>query len=250
MPRLNDKTLDTQTIKGSSFTYSAAKLDALEATEYTLVSILCDVSGSVNDYKDELEKCLKEIVKACVHSPRVDNLMIRLITFSTNVEEEHGFKLLSNCNPDDYIGLLNIRDMTALYDASYNGIVATADYAKTLVENDYSVNSIIFVLTDGLDNRSAYGPAEVGKALKDTIKAETLESLVSVLIGVGVGQTPEVDQYLETFKNQAGFTQYVKIDEANSKTLAKLAEFVSKSISSQSQSLGGGSASNQISLTI
>lgn len=249
MPRLNEN-LEEVNIKGANFTYSATRIKDLGASDYTLVTIITDVSGSVSFFKDELEKCLSEIVKACKYSVRADNLMIRLVSFSDDVVEEHGFKLLENCNPDDYINLLKIRGNTALYDASDNGIKATADYAKNLNDNDYNTNAIIFIMTDGMDNQSTFGPAQVKETLTKTIKQEVLESIVTVLIGVGAGSDPEVDKYLDTFNKEAGFTQYVKIDEANAKTLAKLAQFVSKSISSQSQSLGSGGASNQLSLTI
>ncbi len=55
-----------------------------------------------------------------------------------------------------------------------------------------------------------------------------------------------IKQYLDDFRTEAEFTQYVPINEADQSSLAKLAEFVSKSISSQSQALGTGGASIQL----
>ena len=107
MPRLNDASLETMNIKGTSFQYSAARLDTLGATEYTLVTVITDVSGSVAGYHTDLENCLQEIVRACLKSPRADNLLIRLLTFNTGLDEVHGYKLLTNCNPDDYKGILH-----------------------------------------------------------------------------------------------------------------------------------------------
>lgn len=248
MPKLNDANLEVMNIKGTNFQYSAVKLDQLGATEYTLVTLVVDVSTSVSPFKADLEKCIKEIVTACRRSPRADNLMVRLITFADTGNEEHGYKLLSDCNPDDYIGSLSVGGMTSLYDASYDAIVATGNYGKVLIENDFDVNGIVFILTDGCDNRSAQTPKSVSNALKAVIKMEELESLVSVLVGVDID--PDTDQYLKGYNQEAGFTQYIEIGEASEKKLAKLAEFVSRSISSQSNSLGSGSASNQASLTI
>jgi len=65
---------------------------------------------------------------------------------------------------------------------------------------------------------------------------------VSILIGVNITDSM-VSQALNDFNTRAGFTQYVEIGNASKSTLAKLAQFVSKSISSQSQALGTGSAS-------
>jgi hypothetical protein len=54
---------------------------------------------------------------------------------------------------------------------------------------------------------------------------------------------PSLAKLLNDFATQAGFTQFVNIGEADETKLAKLAAFVSKSISSQSQAFGSGSAS-------
>ncbi|MFW9879463.1 MAG: hypothetical protein ACFFG0_40825 [Candidatus Thorarchaeota archaeon] len=250
MPRLNQE-LDLKTIPGSTFQYSSTRLEDLGATEYTLITIVCDVSGSVSFFKDDLEKCLKEIVSSCKYSPRSDNLMIRLLVFNNQPFEIHGFKLLENCNEDDYINILDCDGMTALNDAIINAIESESNYANELVENDYNVNGIIFILTDGVENNSTYGIEKVKNSLVKTIQDEKLESLVSILIGVNIDVDPDIDIYLTEFNEKVGFTQYCKIGEASSKNLAKLAQFVSHSISSQSNSLGTGGASQEInSLTI
>ena len=52
--------------------------------------------------------------------------------------------------------------------------------------------------------------------------------------------------YLEDFNNTVGFDEFISIENANTDTLSKLANFISKSISLQSQSLGTGSVSNAL----
>ena len=47
-------------------------------------------------------------------------------------------------------------------------------------------------------------------------------------------------------KTNCGFTQYVAIADANATTIAKLGDFVSRSISSQSQALGTGGPSQSL----
>jgi uncharacterized protein YegL len=249
MPKLKND-LEEHALPTGSFGYSAAKLEDLGATEYMLVDLVVDVSGSVADYKDDMEKAIQQIIQACKMSPRADNLMVRLVTFSDTLEEIHGYKLLEQCNLNDYKGALAIRGMTALYDAAENSLLAQNDYAKKLSENDFQANGIAFFLTDGCDNQSKSSEKDVGKALKAALKTEALESLVTVLIGVGTKASPEISQFLDKFRNGAGLTQFVEVEKADAKTLAKLAEFVSKSISAQSQSLGTGGASTPISLNI
>lgn len=233
------------TLNVSPYGFSAVSVNGdLGATEYTLVSICQDASGSVASYKNEMEKCLKEIVAACVKSPRADNLMLRLQTFNSTLTEVHGFKPLSECNPGDYDDCLSPGGLTALYDAAENAIEATGVYGKDLVENDYDVNGIIVVITDGGENNSTNNLKQVKNALTKIGKDEHLESMVSILIGVNADAG--LNQELEDFKNAVGFTQYVSVGDADSKTLAKIAKFVSSSISSQSSALGTGGPSQSL----
>lgn len=246
MPRLNDPAMQEQHA-GTSYSYSAVTLDKLNAMEYTLVGITVDISGSVSSYVNELEKCLSEIVKACKHSPRADNLMLRVTTFNNNEDELHGFKLFADCNPDDYKKVLHCGGMTALFDATYNLVEATNRYAKDLSDQNYAVNGITFVITDGADNASTMTKKKIKEALDKSVKGEVMESMVSVLIGVDADAG--VKQFLDDFSKEANFTQYISMGQADGNKLAKLAEFVSKSISSQSNSLGSGGPSQAINLS-
>lgn len=243
MPRLSDA--ESHKLPNDNFGYSAVRMKELGSTEYTLVTIVCDQSGSVASFKDDLEKCLKEIAAACKYSKRADNLMIRLVLFHTQLTEVHGFKLLSSINPDDYIGCVQPGSATALYDASCNAIRATTDYGRELAKQDFTCNAVVIICTDGDDNSSIEGTKSVQKALAEATKTEALESCVSILVAVNA-QDPGMQARLDTFQKEAGFTQYVCIDQATSKALAKLAAFVSKSISSQSQALGTGGASKSL----
>ena len=245
MPLLmNTGDLRQAALPTSGYGYSATRLDDLGAAEYTLVSIVCDASGSVAAFRSEMEKALKSIVQACRLSPRADNLLLRLVSFDSVLYELHGFRLLERCNLADYDGVLRTGGTTALYDAAENAVSATTDYARRLGASDFAANAIVFVLTDGMDNASTLTARSVKAALGQAVAEEALESFLSVLIGVNVSDRT-VGGYLQDFKADVGFTQYVEIARADAKTLSKLADFVSRSISAQSKSLGtgGGSAS-------
>jgi uncharacterized protein YegL len=245
MPKLN-LTNDLENFKlPGSYGYSATKLGNLAASEYTLVTLVVDDSGSIDPFRADMIVALKEVIKACRYSPRADNLMIRLVTFSNTLTEFHGFKLLSNCNEDDYNNVFSAGGMTALFDATVNSVDATSAYGKTLVDSDFSTNGIVIVITDGADNQSSNGIASVAESLKKATANETLESLVSILIGVNVTD-PSISKALNDLHTQGGFTQYVELNKADSRTLAKLAKFVSKSISSQSQALGTNGPSKSL----
>ncbi len=242
MPILNDASLEQVALPNSHYGYSATRLDELGATEYTVVTVACDVSGSTADFIFDMEAAVTRVVEACKSSPRADNLLLRLVAFDDTLSELHGFKLLENCNLADYGGVLRAGGSTALYDAAENAVSSTTDYGRRLLAGDFSANAILFVITDGMDNASRLPAGKVKEALARAVRSEALESVVSVLIGVNV-RDPQAARFLRQFHQDAGFTQYVELDKADAQTLARLAEFVSRSISAQSIALGTGGPS-------
>jgi len=246
MPKMTDMDIQTVYQPGTNaFAFSAVKVDSLQASEYTLVDLAVDISGSVSAFEHQIEKCVKEIIKACAKSPRSDNLLMRVTRFNNRADEVHGYKPLANCNLDNYNGVFSAYGGTALFEATHNAVRAQMAYAKELKKNDYAANGIVFIITDGDDNANSMSPDSVKLALEESKKSEALESLVSILVGVNV-QSQVLSSYLNQFQQAAGITQFVSIDDASDKKLARLAEFVSKSIVSQSQALGTGGASQTL----
>lgn len=229
----------------SNFRFSAVRPEDLGATEYTLVTIVVDVSASVSDFSTELLDSVRAIVEACRKSPRADNLLIRLLTFNNCATEVFGFKTLRDIKRQD-LRTFTPDGCTALYDATFDGIAATAQYAKLLYDQDFDTNAAVYVITDGEDNRSrSASPKKINQQLGDIRVQETLESISTVLIGINT-QSPRVTNTLADFASKAGFDQFIDAGDASAQSLAKLAGFVSRSISSQSQALGSGVASQTL----
>lgn len=242
MPILVDESMDTLKT-GSNYKFSAVKVDQLGATEYTLVTIAQDASGSVQPFAREMEKCLKTILDSCKKSPRAENLLLRLVGFNDTINEIHGFKMLNTIQPKDYDNILEPEGGTALFDAVSSAIEATNDYGAVLSDQDFGVNGILFVITDGADNQSRGTPNSVKKAIEKVAKAEKLEQITVVLVGVG-GADSTIASYLQTFQQDAKITQFVDIGSTTPSKLAKLANFISRSISSTSKALANGTSSN------
>lgn len=238
---------DLEVIQASSgYKFSATKIGKLGAAEYTLATIVQDASGSVSGFASALEQALKTIYKAMNKSPRRDNLMLRLTQFNDNLKELHGFKLLSSINETDYDNVLNIGGMTALFDAVDEGIQATTAYGKQLTDQNFLVNAIVVVVTDGQSNSgNIFDGTKIKQALEDARKSENLESITLILVGV-TNDDANLDAYLQKFVSDAGITQYVSIGKASPGKIAKLAAFVSQSISSTSAALGSGQPSTPI----
>jgi len=236
------------------FGFSAMPLDNLGASEYTLVGIAVDTSGSISGFDKAMEEAIKNVIEACRKSPRADNLLMRVIKFDNNIHEIHGFKLLNDINKNDYDGTIAPGGSTALFDGAISAIESVTNYGKQLLDGGYAVNGLVVIITDGCENASTQqgpngstDPHFVKKAIQAAVKGEKLESLNTILIGVNV-----TDSYVKTgldkFKNDAGITQYVNLTDASDKTLAKLAQFVAASISSTSQALGTGAPSKSLTI--
>jgi uncharacterized protein YegL len=250
MPKLMNKDDNQDIIKvagAGSFQFSAIRITDLAdiASEFTLVTAVIDFTGSVGGFEKDLHKALVQIVEACKKSPRAENLLMRVVTFNyhNQICEVHGFKPLNTIDPAAY-KLPVPSGMTALYDASYEAIAATLTYSESLIKQEFNCNACIYIITDGADNDSKIAtPTSIKKKLGDSTKAEVIESLITVLVGIN---TQGCKDYLEDFQKDAGLTQYVDVDVATPQKLAKLAAFVSKSISSTSQALGTGAASQPL----
>lgn len=249
MPRLNDPNMEEHQIGGGNFTFQGTRIDKLGATEYTLVSIAVDVTGSTAGFENNLRESLIAAVKACKKSPRSDNLLLRVIKFSTalagGLEEVHGFKPLSEINPDDYEQFV-ADGLTPLNDAAYSSVGALLAYGKQLIDSEFGVNGIAFVITDGGDNRSVATTKMVKDVVAKAVSGEQIESLVTILIGIN---TAMCGAELAKFKTDAGFTQYIPVDDVTPGKLAKMAAFVSQSVSSQAQAQGTGGPSQNIAAT-
>ena len=241
MPILTSKTLLTQRLGASGFSFSATRVGDLGASEYTLVGVAADCSSSVTPFAAEIEACIKEVVRACRRSPRADRLMLRLVTFDSKLREVHGFRPLTECPEGAYDGAIRCEGTTALHDAAISLVESVGAYGKTLEGAGLDVNAIVFVITDGADNASQHDAKALARALAEVRRAEHVESLVSVLVGVNVADA-QLDGYLKALARDAGFTQYLPLADADAATLARLARFVARSIAVQSLALGSGTS--------
>lgn len=253
MPRLmqDDDTMVTSSIGGMQrFQFSGKRTEHLGATEYTLATVAVDVTGSVQPFAAELRKALITATDACRKSPRANNLLSRVVLFSTSlgnsgIEEIHGFKPLGEIDPAMY-PQFSPAGMTNLYDAAFSAIGATNAYAKTLMDQDFLANGIVFVITDGDDNASSATVKMIAEEMARGANSEHIESLIGVLVGINCST---FRHKLEQLAKDAGM-QFLDAGDATPQRLAKLASFVSQSVSSQSQSLGTGGPSQNIAATI
>ncbi len=233
---MDNENLDGFNVPNSPFTFSGVAPENLGSPEYTLVLFSRDKSGSTCSFEDELTKAQNSSLDACRKSPRAENILVKCDTFNAHVTEEHGFMELAKI--PDYANIRSGGD-TALYDAVMAGLGSIKSYSDKLKAMDFSVNAIIFITTDGMDNASTYKAADIKKFIEDTLTKEEVGRITTVLIGVN--DQNGLSTYLSDFQKEAGLTKYISLGDATPSKLAKLAEFISRSISSSSQSLAQGS---------
>jgi len=233
----------------NQFNFSAVEMDNLGATEYSLVNMLIDESGSVGGFKKELEDVMTTVFESCQKHPRSQNLLFRTAAFEgRNIRELHGFTTLDTIDSANF--KINPSGSTPLYDATLDSVETTAGYAKILNDQDYFCNGIIFVITDGEENSSTRASvAKIRDAVKNIRSTEALESIRMILIGVN-DSDPQLKNGLLSFKTDAGFDEYISIDQATPGNLAKLAQWISQSISSTSQALGTSGPSVAVNFTL
>lgn len=239
----------------NNFVFSAVEIENLEGSQYTLVSILIDLSSSVDLFSDELEQTITTVINSCKKSPQAENLLVRVAGFTDNavdnIEEFHGFINVSSITDDQYKGSINPNGMTPLYDATGSALESIETYGKQLNDQDYDCNGIVFVITDGAENcsRKIKNASEI-KNIIDRIRVnEQLESIQSYLIGVNDSNS-YVKDHLNKFETEGGFDQFISLGDVSIDKLTKLANWISQSISSQSQSLTSGGPSKATQFTL
>lgn len=253
---------------GGSFTApSLNQIMTDGATEYTLSVIVIDKSGSVGPFKEQLKEMLMNAAAATKSSPRSDNVLLRVLTFSGDqgtydLSEMHGFTPASeidlNNYPDIYPG-----GGTPLYIASMNAIASVVDYGKTLSAENVLVNSIVYIITDGEDTEGRVTKSQIWEKLNEIKSIKGFDSLTTILIGVTSplpdGQSldssarqarQQIIDRLQAFKDEAGLSHFIDMGNANPATLAKLANLVSSSLIVKSKRVGTVEDSDDMSDTL
>jgi len=246
MPKFMGVSDEDVSLRG--FKYTSVKVERLGATEYTAVTIIVDKTYSVRPFKKGLEDMIKTCVGSCKKSPRALNLLIRIIAFnSSGIQEIHGWMLLGDINLDSYDDIIFPDDVTNLYDATLNGIDVMGHYLTDLYNSERIVNAngIAFIITDGDDNASDSSPEDIKVALKKINQEDAMESVRTILIAINDTDS-HFQSRLETFRNDAGIDEYISMGEVTDSKLAKLSQFMSQSVSSQSDALGTGQPSQPI----
>lgn len=204
-------------------------------TEETINAVfVVDVSPSIGSYNDELNDAFNAMINEFQTSHVSDRLLISTVEFDDNVHVKTGFQPVSSINqanftPQGY--------GTALYDAVELSLKNAIVYRTSLEDSGVICKTLLFVLTDGMDNASQSGAAgRVKDNITDFLRNEkNVFTFESILFGIGKSN----EQYYEMAKSDMGIKHLVTIDtgkspEDTAKAIRKMINFISSSISASS----------------
>lgn len=238
MARLADSSGNMVSGSVCGFGFSGVRPERLGETEYTLVTVVLDRTGSVAGFEKELAGALQGAVGACAKSPRADNLLLRYVTFANDVTEVFGFTPMGQVDAAQ-VAVPVCSGGTALRDAVFSASSAANAYGKSLFDADFRVNAVSFVITDGDDNGSSLSADAVKAELERGRRDEFLESAQSFLIGVNA---TSYRNKLADVASSCGMDGYEDAGSVTPGSLAKLAAFISRSVSQASVSMSTGAA--------
>lgn len=216
-----------------NFNYDFGNFNPNEVSvEETINAVfVIDTSGSVSSYGHELNTALNEFIQRMQKSHAADKLFVSQIEFNNDVNVIHGFKPISEMQTVDLTS--RIGGMTALYKAVSIGLKNAIDYRQDLENAGVNCKTLLFVITDGLDNASGGVTAADVKSKISTLLQEerNIFSFESILFGVGT------DVEFEAAQQEMGIKHLAKVG-TTADEIRKMIAFISASITSVSTGAG------------
>lgn len=203
--------------------------DEIDTEETINVVFVLDVSPSMlyNDAIGEMGKAFNEFIDEMKGSHLSDRLFFSIVEFADFVKVKNGFQPITALDPIQF----QARGRgTALYDAVAAGLENAMDYRVRLENTGVMCKTILFIVTDGVDNSSATRPEAIKKSIDDILAEEkNAFTFTSLLFGVGHGIA------FKDAKEAMGI-QLMPDDptEKSAKGMRKMISMISSSISSTS----------------
>ncbi|TAF63443.1 MAG: hypothetical protein EAZ55_13675 [Cytophagales bacterium] len=182
-----------------------------------------DVSPSISSYEKDLNHAFNDFTATMQKSHVAEQLMVSVLTFTEKVQILSGFQPIKQIPTMKFVPQ---GSGTALYDAFDKGLDLALDYRKNLEASGVMAKTLIFIITDGMDNSSAAHADMVSKKLSQVLSQErNAFSFTTVLFGVGDAA------YFEQAKKELGIQHLAKVGTSGAE-IRKMINFISQSISS------------------
>jgi uncharacterized protein YegL len=217
------------------FNYGNYDPDEVEVEDTINAVFVIDVSSSVSSYVDELNEGMNNFTQRMQKSHVSEKLFVSIVEFASDVKVRSGFQPIDQIPTIDFNN--SIGGMTALYDGTKKGLDNALDYRNGLENAGVNCKTLLFVITDGDDNKSVNSPSAVKDTINDLLKEErNFASFESILFGVG--KNSGMESYFTKAADEMGIKNVATIDNT-ADDIKKMINFISSSVSSAS---GSGTA--------
>ena len=142
-----------------------ASLDDLDASEATLVSVVLDMSSSMQPYRAAVIDAYGAMRSALAGSKAAASILLSTWVFNGTPNLLHGYQPVgwnAPLGPAEYAP----DGCTALYDALLGCMTGLVAYGQALLDNGVPNRRVLFVLSDGEDNSSRASALDVRTAAR------------------------------------------------------------------------------------
>lgn len=202
----------------------------IQVSETINVTFVIDKSGSVTNYVDDLNNVLNEFLHELQRSHVSDRVMLSVVEFNDKIDVKSAFHPIADVKDFD----VRPYGLTNLYGATLAALENAVAYKEEQENNGLTSKSLVFIITDGLDNVKAALPSEIAKKLQE-IYSNEMNSFSFSVIMFGLGDEADFDSAREAMGIKP--EMLAKLG-TSAKELRKMVGFISSSVSSSAAGNG------------
>lgn len=204
-------------------------VEEIQTSETINAVFVVDVSPSIGGYEAELNAAFNEFIQEMQGSHIADDLFVSIITFADVIKSKQGFQPVASVKPSNFkptgFG-------TALYDAVKLGMKNAIDYREAQNRTGVNCKTLVFVLTDGIDNSSERGSATDVKKMHDDIMQDEANAFAFTSILFGINEKGAKKDYTKA-KDEMGIQHLAEVG-VSAKEIRKMISWISSSVSTVS----------------
>lgn len=196
--------------------------DEIQVDETINAVFAVDISPSIISYVKDLNHAFNDFTATMQKSHVAEQLMVSIVEFNDKVQVKSGFQPIKQIPTMDF---QPSGTGTALYQATHQSLEMAINYRENLEASGVTAKTLIFVITDGLDNSSKVNAQQVKTKLEDILsKEQNAFSFTTILFGVGNAQG------FENAQKNMGLQHLAKVGNTGAE-IRKMINFISQSIS-------------------
>ncbi|MDX2306512.1 MAG: hypothetical protein NW226_27125 [Microscillaceae bacterium] len=205
-----------------NLSYNNFNPEDIQVDETINAVFVVDISPSITTYVKDLNHAFNDFTLTMQKSHVADQLMVSIVEFNEKVHVKSGFQPIKQIPQTNFVPS---GAGTALYQATAQGLEMAINYRQNLEASGVMTKTLIFIITDGMDNSSSLTAGQVKNKIQDILKQEqNAFSFTTILFGVGDAFT------FESAQKEMGIQHLAKVGTSGAE-IRKMINFISQSIS-------------------